>query len=293
MRRVPLHLISEDPSKLVLSPAYGGTPQGSLDLPTEAGVFVDELADFGIVGVRVEGPNDYRTRVLFALGTADVSIMPPSAGVPVDGVAPMTVRIHPLGVAPTGFTAPPQWLVTGLSFGGVAFDTNILRSEYFNFNYNNRDPAWLFGFRAVRTGRTDVEPVLPAGAIASVRRMSVQVQPGTITFGRPTLDIPEGFGLALQPVLFVGTHAATATLLSIRDPQIADISYTSAPVPAVTVNFSAYNYVVLRAKGKAGQTTTLTLTAQGIDSMDIPVRIVRPVLLPEAQEYWVNGKALL
>ncbi|MDP9171260.1 MAG: hypothetical protein M3N54_11635, partial [Acidobacteriota bacterium] len=150
----------------------------------------------------------------------------------------------------------------------------------------------VFGYRGLRTGLTDIEVSPPDRASTPLPRTSVQVQPGTITFSRPTLDIPEGFGLLLQPAQFVGTHAAFAAQLTIRDAKVADILSSLPPAPSATVNFASGN-VILRANGKAGQTTTLTVTAQGVEAMSIPVRIVRPVLTPDAQEYWVNGQTFL
>ncbi|HYL78611.1 MAG TPA: hypothetical protein VEU96_30750 [Bryobacteraceae bacterium] len=293
MGQTPLRLISEDPSRVLLSPQNGGTPQGSLDLSAPTGVYVDALSDSGTVAVRVEGPNNYQAKVLFALSPGQVNVTPAAALIPVDGIVTIALELHPLGAAPSGFTTPPQWIRPGASFGPGKWNGNILQLETFSLNFNFAAPAWVFGFRGLRAGGSDVEPSIPDGAIAVTKRANVQVQPGTISFSRPTLDIPEGFGLILQPVVFLGTHASTAVQLTIRDPKVADVSFTAPPAPSATVNFTSSYYVILRANGKAGQTTSLTLAAQGVDTMEIPVRIVRPVLIPDAQEYWINGQTYL
>lgn len=278
-----LHVVSEDPSKLMVSAWPTVAAQPEVDYPPSSssysGIFVNALADQGEAVIRVEGPEGRQARVIVAMAPLEISMLPSATVIPVNQILRVILRARPTGAPPAGFMAPEQWLWPA-AFPSFSSAPAILQ----NRGVGLRNWDWVAELEGLAPGTATVRFDEPDYGTARPRPFQVQVTSGGIWFDGGELLLPEGAMRNFNPTTYLGDQAAQSVSFSIRDASVAtfDIGQTK-------ITTDPRRGLQMYGVGKAGDQTVLTVSARGMPETTIPVRIVPKVLLPDLNEALVNG----
>ena len=183
---------------------------------------------------------------------------------------------------------PAQWL-SPYSLPSVSVSDNIglgLSSISFDFTSS----TWRYNWTSSRVGSA----VVTWGPHCQPHRHdpdNLQSQPHLV-WAAPRSTSPDGAELWIANIYAIASESLRSVQLTIKDPKVALLHAQASIDWTASVSQSLQTSGLwLKATGKPGQSTVLTVSAPGVDPFDIPLRVVRTALVPDAQDYYFpDGK---
>ncbi len=232
------------------------------------------------------GTNVYQ----FSCGPAIAGLYPASATIPVDGFVFGSLSVEPDGDPPPGYvkrSAASFLFDVFEAFRTTGNGIVYVYQSWFDFNRT------AFRFRAVRPGQTTVSIPVPAG-IRTRSPLTMRIEVKDVSVNWPEGDILVGERLTQtiyashdfpDPAPTCEVEIGSAAVARFR----ANYSTTETPTKISIPGCALRNGINFQAVGRAGQSTTITVTANG-RRYQSTIRIMPVLLVPAAQELTMNGK---
>ena len=283
-----LQFTSEDPRRVSIAvPGVGSGNGTTVSRQGDYQLNVSAHEAGGSVGVRVVGtrqgqPVDERLEVLPWPYAARVSnfwgrnLAPGALG-------SLTLGFAPQGTLPPGVQTPFQSIAPGSPLTNLQIRFSDPRVATLVSRTTGSGQLYIT-FRAAQVGRTSLE--LPNTDLPTP--LLVEVVPANVNYGAE-LRVPTATTVNLFPISFtLATGSEKQVRVRVSDPLRFGLNTQGTSMADVTIDLSNQRSLPLEVNAPVGSTSSLLISAPGMDEISVPIRVIEKILTPQSPQVRLN-----